>query len=133
MEKFFIYIPTILIRQKVSIIPSDKNFSTTFLLTLVHGGISFEELQKGLENLKKDLQTQSGRREGLVRDHYGLFIQCAEGLEWLKAYKKGGKITFSFIICSSQLNCIYLQYTSLQDRRVWKPLWLPLRKKRDRR
>ena len=25
-----------------------------------------------------------------VRDHYALFVQCAEGLEWLKAYKKGG-------------------------------------------
>ena len=28
-----------------------------------------------------------------VRDHYALFVQCAEGLEWLKAYKKGGYIT----------------------------------------
>ena len=37
---------------------------------------------------------QSSRRENLVRLHFGLFVQCAEGLEFLKAYRKGGKCLF---------------------------------------
>jgi hypothetical protein len=27
------------------------------------------------------------RRENLVRMHFGLFVQCSEGLEWLKRYR----------------------------------------------
>lgn len=33
------------------------------------------------------LAQQSSRREDLVRQHFGLFIHCVEGLEWLKAFK----------------------------------------------
>ena len=45
----------------------------------------------GLDNLKDQLKTQSSQRENLVRTHFGLFVHCAEGLEWLKAYRRGGK------------------------------------------
>lgn len=74
----------------MSIIPSDKTFSTTLFLSLVHGSASFEKLQQGMQNLNLLLQQQSSRRENLVRLHFGLFVQCADGLEWLKAYRKGG-------------------------------------------
>eukprot|EP01034_Spumella_vulgaris_P022488 gene22488-28616_t len=76
-------------KQSLSIIPSDKSFSTTLFLSLVHGSISFDRLREGERNLKELLQQQSSRRENLVRLHFGLFVQCADGLEWLKAFRKG--------------------------------------------
>jgi hypothetical protein len=45
----------------------------------------------GLSHLKGQLKSQSFQRENLVRTHFGLFVHCAEGLEWLKAYRKGGE------------------------------------------
>jgi hypothetical protein len=56
---------------------------------LVHGGTTFVELGVGVQNLRCHLQEQSTRRVNLVRNHFGLFSQCAEGLEWLKEYRKG--------------------------------------------
>lgn len=44
----------------------------------------------GLSHLKGQLKSQSFQRENLVRSHFGLFVHCAEGLEWLKAYRRGG-------------------------------------------
>jgi hypothetical protein len=35
----------------------------------------------GLDNLKKFLLKQRNDRENLVRNHFGLFIECAEGLD----------------------------------------------------
>eukprot|EP01033_Poteriospumella_lacustris_P015418 gene15418-11025_t len=72
-----------------SVIPSDKAFSIPLFLNLVHGGTTFPELGVGLSNLRSHLQEQSTRRVNLVRNHFGLFSQCAEGLEWLKEYRKG--------------------------------------------
>ncbi len=83
-------------RQSLSILPSDKGFSTTLFLSLVHGSISFEQLQRGVDNLSELLQQQSSRRENLVRLHFGLFVQCADGLEWLKAFRKGGECRRAF-------------------------------------
>lgn len=60
-------------------------------LSLVHGTRSFEELQQGLEKLKEYQRQQGNRRENLVRAHFGLFVQCADGLDWLKCYRKGSK------------------------------------------
>jgi hypothetical protein len=57
-------------------------------------------MKKGLDNLKQHLTQQSKRRENLVRTHFGLFVQCSDGLEWLKSYRKGGK-------CDSQLAFIF--------------------------
>ncbi len=73
-----------------SVLPSDKTFSTALFLSLVHGSASFADLQQGVLNLGELLTQQSGRRENLVRLHFGLFVQCADGLEWLKAFRKGG-------------------------------------------
>lgn len=72
-------------------VPSDKNFSTVLFLTLVHGSASFNQLKAGMDHLQQHLMLQSSRRENLVRLHFGLFVQCAEGLEFLKAFRKGGK------------------------------------------
>ena len=47
-----------------------------------------------------------------VRDHYALFVQCAEGLEWLKAYKKGGYITAAIhtIMCCTYPTHVFVVY-----------------------
>jgi hypothetical protein len=66
-------------------------------LSLVHGGTDYAEMQVGLDHLKDSLAQQSRRRENLVRNHFGLFVQCADGLEWLKAYRKGGTKALSNI------------------------------------
>ena len=71
--------------------PSDKTFSPVTFLTVVHGTISFSQLRTGLDHLREQLKQQSRRRENLVRLHFGLFVQCADGLEWLKLYRKGGE------------------------------------------
>jgi len=126
------------------VVPSDKNFSTTLFLTLVHGSVSFnqvgyfslrfvqrllccevdelcvlfgkfathvlhatshfsvfyppiptsKQLRAGQDHLQQHLMLQSSRRENLVRLHFGLFVQCAEGLEFLKAYRKGGAYVY---------------------------------------
>jgi hypothetical protein len=76
-----------------SVVPSDKNFSTVLFLTLVHGSASFNQLKAGQDHLQQHLMLQSSRRENLVRTHFGLFVQCAEGLEFLKAFRKGGALT----------------------------------------
>jgi len=75
--------------ELASVLPQDKSFSPSLFLTLVHGGISFEQLKIGMDNLSSQLQQQNSQRENLVRMHFGLFVQCAEGLEWLKGYRKG--------------------------------------------
>lgn len=72
-----------------SVLPQDKSFSPSLFLTLIHGGISFQQLQVGANNLRNQLQQQNSQRENLVRMHFGLFVHCAEGLEWLKAYRRG--------------------------------------------
>ena len=72
-----------------SVMPQDKAFSPSLFLTLIHGGISFDQLQLGSNNLRLQLEQQNSQRENLVRIHFGLFVHCAEGLDWLKAYRKG--------------------------------------------
>lgn len=72
-----------------SVLPGDKAFSTPLFLSLVQGNRTFAELKAGLAHLKEYQRQQSSRREHLVRTHFGLFVQCADGLEWLKLYRKG--------------------------------------------
>jgi len=72
-----------------SVLPDDKTFSPELFLTLVHGNTSFEQLQKGATNLRQKLLQQENHREALVRANFGLFVHCAEGLEWLKEYRRG--------------------------------------------
>jgi hypothetical protein len=91
-----------------SVVPSDKNFSTVLFLTLVHGSASFNQLKAGQDHLQQHLMLQSSRRENLVRTHFGLFVQCAEGLEFLKAFRKGGALTL-LLLCSKTegLRCVH--------------------------
>jgi hypothetical protein len=99
-------------RQLASVVPSDKNFSTVLFLTLVHGSASFNQLKAGQDHLQQHLMLQSSRRENLVRLHFGLFVQCAEGLEFLKAYRKGGTcpylILFEVFLAEIVTRLIYL-------------------------
>jgi len=75
--------------EVASVLPQDKSFSPSLFLTLVHGGITLDQLNQGSENLRAQLLQQNSQRENLVRVHFGLFVHCAEGLEWLKGYRKG--------------------------------------------
>ena len=72
-----------------SLLPLDKTFSPSLFLKMIHGAISFEDLRGGLAHLREQLKKQSNERENLVRSHFGLFVHCAEGLQWLKAYRNG--------------------------------------------
>ena len=76
-------------RSVNSILPDDKNFSPQLFLTIVHGNTSFEQLQKGSANLRQQLLQHENKREALVRQNFGLFVHCAQGLEWLKEYRRG--------------------------------------------
>ena len=72
-----------------SILPFEKYFSPTLYLTIVHGNIAFNDFKPGVENLQKYLSKQRLRREDMARAHFGLFVMCTEGLEWMKQYRKG--------------------------------------------
>eukprot|EP01035_Chromulina_nebulosa_P017254 gene17254-22785_t len=74
---------------QVSVIPRDKTFSSGLFLRLVHPDISPTDMKLGQLNLKKQLDLQRNQRESLIRSHYSLFIQCVEGIDWLKDYRKG--------------------------------------------
>ena len=75
----------------MSVIPRDKTFNAALFLRLVHSDITFDDLQVGFNNLQAKVTQQSNQRVNLVRSHYGLFIKCAEGLNWLKSYRKESK------------------------------------------
>jgi hypothetical protein len=72
-----------------SILPTDKNFSGSLFLSLIHGNTSFDQMKVGLEALSSQLLHHTSERENLIRTHFGLFIHCLEGLEWLKDYRLG--------------------------------------------
>lgn len=72
-----------------SILPFEKYFSPTLYLAIVHGNIAFNHYKPGVENLQKYLSKQRLRREDMARAHFGLFVMCTEGLEWMKQYRKG--------------------------------------------
>lgn len=76
---------------KDSVNPRDPNFSFGLFLRLVHTNSTLDDLYNGLTNLDAKLDIQSNQREGLVRSNYGLFVQCSEGLAWLKDFRKGSK------------------------------------------
>ena len=74
-----------------SVIPYEKNFSSALFLKLIHAETSFASLSDGLITLNAHLAKQSDQRQSLVRQHFGLFVHCATGLEWLKEFRKGSK------------------------------------------
>ena len=67
-----------------SVLPIDKNFCPVAFLTFIHGNVTFAKLMQGARHLEGILDQQSSRRVNIVRGHFGLFVLCAEGLEWLK-------------------------------------------------
>jgi len=71
-----------------SIVPDDENFDVETFLGVIHGNTTVSQLQEGLVELEKILEEQAKQREALVRDHFGLFVKCAEGLEKLKETQK---------------------------------------------
>ena len=73
--------------QTSSVIPSQKNFSSATFLSYVHAYVSLPHLFAGLKNLELRLDQQSSRREDLVRQNFGLFICCVDGLTWLKDFQ----------------------------------------------
>ena len=73
--------------RSVSVIPSQKNFSSATFLSYVHGYVSLPNLVIGMKNLELRLAQQSSRREDLVRQNFGLFICCVDGLTWLKDFQ----------------------------------------------
>jgi len=64
-----------------SIVTTDPNFDPILFLTLVHGGSTFDALHDGLERLNNKTDNQVLRLQGLVRDNFGLFLQCADGID----------------------------------------------------
>ena len=78
-------------RSANSILPVDKSFSAGLFLSIIHNNISFDELRGSLQHLSQLIDKQTNQRENLVREHFGLFISCADDLEWLKAYRMGSK------------------------------------------
>jgi hypothetical protein len=72
-----------------SLLPMDKAFSPVLFLTFLHSNATFQELLDGSENLEKILQEQSSRRVNIVREHFGLFVLCAEG-----SFVRTGAATF---------------------------------------
>ena len=73
-----------------SLLPTEKTFNPTLFLTFIHGNTTFTELMAGSKNLETTLTQQSSRRVNIVREHFGLFVLCAESLEWLKLVRKSG-------------------------------------------
>ena len=74
--------------KKLSVLPTDREFSAIHFLATVHPAASFEQLRSGLGGLCGLLLQQSGERDNLVRVHLGLFVHCIEGLDWIKAFRK---------------------------------------------
>jgi hypothetical protein len=89
-------------------VPSDKSFSVPTFLSLVHGKTEFNELERGLSQLRDQLHQQSRRRENLVRTHFGLFVQCAEGLQWLKQFRQSRSTCCECCFELVSLNSVFL-------------------------
>jgi hypothetical protein len=75
-----------------SLLPSEKSFNAILFLTYVHRDTKFKELDKGSQNLEIILQEQGMKRIRIVNNHFGLFVLCAHGLEWLKMERKNSGV-----------------------------------------
>lgn len=72
-----------------NILPNDKNFSPALFLSVVHSTATFDQLKQSMEHLTSQIIVKQKLRDELVRVHFGLFIKCAEGLDWVKAFRCG--------------------------------------------
>ena len=65
------------------ILPSSTTFNTALFLHTVHKDKTMEELRTGAMNLSDTLSVYAKLQENLARDHFGLFVKCADGLSTL--------------------------------------------------
>ena len=84
-----------------SIVPEDENYDIETFLSTIHGNVSMSQFEEGLSKLHKLLDEQSQEREVLVRDHFGLFVKCAEGLEILKSSQQDVSVNLNQEVTSS--------------------------------
>ena len=89
-----------------SIVPEDENYDIETFLSTIHGNVSMSQFEEGLSKLHKLLDEQSQEREALVRDHFGLFVKCAEGLEILKTSQQEVSVNLNQEVTSSNGNGI---------------------------
>ena len=68
------------------ILPSSTTFNTALFLHTVHKDKTMEELRTGAMNLSDTLSVCAKLQENLARDHFGLFVKCADGLWLSKAH-----------------------------------------------
>jgi hypothetical protein len=87
-----------------SIVPEDENFDIETFLSTIHGNVTMSQFEEGLSKLHKLLDEQSQEREALVRDHFGLFVKCAEGLEILKTSQQEVSVNLNQEVTSSNGN-----------------------------
>ena len=70
--------------KESSIVPTDKNFDADTFLAVVHGNTAFDKFGEGLANLHLNVVQRESLRENLVREYFGLFVDCSDGLQYIK-------------------------------------------------
>ena len=65
------------------IFPSSHRFNTALFLQTIHKDKTMTEFKTGVTNLSQTLRELEDQQENLVRDHFGLFVKCADGLSAL--------------------------------------------------
>eukprot|EP00559_Dactyliosolen_fragilissimus_P008571 CAMPEP_0184872304 /NCGR_PEP_ID=MMETSP0580-20130426/41207_1 /TAXON_ID=1118495 /ORGANISM="Dactyliosolen fragilissimus" /LENGTH=1377 /DNA_ID=CAMNT_0027375073 /DNA_START=24 /DNA_END=4157 /DNA_ORIENTATION=- len=67
--------------ENSSILPTDPNFDPLLFLTLVHRGASFDTLRGSMDRLSNKSDDQIQQLQNSVRQNFGLFLRCAEGID----------------------------------------------------
>lgn len=75
-----------------SVLPEDSSFRAELFLALIHGNTGFDRLKEGKRNLQDLIASHHDSRAALVRDNFGLIVQCADGLKWLKGSRVSGSL-----------------------------------------
>jgi hypothetical protein len=84
-----------LLLYSISILPCDKNFNPALFLSLIHGSTPLNDFKRGLRNLRAAVDDRTKAREELVRNHFGLFVHCADELEWLRNFRRSFRTRMS--------------------------------------
>jgi hypothetical protein len=64
-----------------SILTTDNAFDPLLFLSLVHGSTALDSLQTGLDRLDNTTDNQEVRLQSLVRENFGLFLRCTNGVD----------------------------------------------------
>lgn len=70
---------------KKSILPTSPKFDPILFLTLVHRNADYQTLVGCLDRLSSKTENQVEQLENLVREHFPLFVKCAEGFDEFRA------------------------------------------------